>query len=276
MKPEILVYTAFTETSRNTLAYACDMAMERNYSLVLIHNYDPPLNYSADPVALSSINFSFGDTEEKLVAERDRALEQYPSLHIRHRLTFGTPEASARELLSEYKADFLIIGAPESEGEFWGWNDEFVNIVNSLPIPVLIVPKTVHYQTLTNIGFASDYAAPLTHAQLGFMKRILDISPAQLHIIHVSIPGKKNEEQRLQHRNALVASLTAYNPIYASIENSDVVSTIIHYIRTHGIQLLIVIPRKHGIWYSVFNQRHSKRLTRINHLPILTLHDEQS
>jgi hypothetical protein len=28
MKPEILVYTAFTETSRNTLIYACEMAME--------------------------------------------------------------------------------------------------------------------------------------------------------------------------------------------------------------------------------------------------------
>jgi hypothetical protein len=276
MKPEILVYTAFTETSRNTLVYACDMALDREYALVLIHNYDPPLNYSADPLALSSINFSFSDTEEKLKEERDWALTQYPSLQIGHRLTFGTPAESAKELLSTYKVDFLVIGAPESEGEFWGWNDEFVNIINSLPIPVLIIPKMVRYQTLTNIGFASDYAAPLTNAQLSFIKRILDIAPTQLHIIHVSIPGKKNEEQRLKHRNTLEASLTAYNPVYASIENTDVVATIINYVRTHSIQLLIVIPRKHGIWYSVFNQRHSKRLTRINHLPILTLHDEHS
>jgi hypothetical protein len=273
MKPEILVYTAFTETSRNALTYACELAMDRDYALVLIHNYDPPLSYAADPLAFSSINFSFSDTEEKLKEEREWAALRYPDLKISYRLTFGTPLNSLKELLSEYAIDFLIVGAPESQGEFWGWNDEFVDIISSLPIPVLIIPKTVHYQTLTHIGFASDYAAVLTTDQLTFIKRIMDSGPAQLHIIHVNVPGKKNEEQRIKHRTALEASLAEYNPVYASIENADVVATIINYIRNFSIQMLIVIPRKHGIWYSVFNQRHSKRLTRINHLPILTLKD---
>lgn len=102
----------------------------------------------------------------------------------------------------------------------------------------------------------------------------MDSGPAQLHIIHVNIPGRKNEDQRLKHRAALETDLAAYAPVYASIENTDVVATIINYIVKCSIQLLIVIPRKHGIWYSVFNQRYSKRLTRINHLPILTLRDE--
>lgn len=273
MKPEILVYTAFTETSRNALTYACELAKERDYSLVLIHNYDPPLSYAADPMAFSSINFSFSDTEETLKGEREWAMLHYPDLQINHRLTFGTPLHSLEELRSEYAIEFMIVGAPESQGEFWGWNDEFVDIINALPIPVLIIPKTVQYQTFTHIGFASDYAAMLTDDQLSFIKRVMDAGPAQLHIIHVNVPGKKNEEQRVKHRAALETSLAEYNPIYASIENADVVATIINYIRNFSIQMLIVIPRKHGIWYSIFNQRHSKRLTRINHLPILTLKD---
>ncbi len=32
MKPEILVYTAFTETSHNALQYACEMARDRDYT----------------------------------------------------------------------------------------------------------------------------------------------------------------------------------------------------------------------------------------------------
>jgi hypothetical protein len=230
-------------------------------------------NYAEDPLAFSSINFSFSDTEEKLKEEMNWAVSHYPGLKITYRLTFGTPLHSAKELLSTYTIDFLIVGAPESQGEFWGWNDEFVDIINDIPIPVLIIPKTVRYQTLTHIGFASDYAAMLTDAQLAFIKRIMDSIPAQLHIIHVNVPGKKNEEQRLKHRTVLETALAAYKPVYASIENADVVATIINYIRNFSIQMLIVIPRKHGIWYSVFNQRYSKRLTRINHLPILTLKD---
>jgi hypothetical protein len=98
----------------------------------------------------------------------------------------------------------------------------------------------------------------LTEAQLTFIKRIMDSEPLRLHIIHVNVPGKKNEEQRLKHRAALELALADYKPIYASIENADVVATIINYIRSFSIQMLIVLPRKHGIWYCVFNQRHSK------------------
>lgn len=273
MKPQILVYTAFTETSRNALQYACEMAGDRGYTLMLVHNYDPPMNYAADAVAFSSINVSMGHTEEKLKEETLWASRQFPGLAISHQLTFGAPLTSAIELLEEYKIDFLIVGAPESQGEFWGWNDVFVDTINHLPVPTLIIPRTVRYQTIVNIGFASDYAQPLQRGQLDFIRRILDAAPAQLHIIHVSVPGKGDAAIRQQHRAALEQELNTYHPVYASIENTDVVATIIHYINTHAIQLLIVIPHRHGIWYSIFNQRHSKRLTRINHLPIIALQD---
>ncbi|WP_118973019.1 universal stress protein [Taibaiella koreensis] len=273
MKPEILVFTAFTETSRNALQYACAMAKDRDYSLVLTHTYDPPLNYAADALAFSSIHLSMEHTEEKLKAEADWAREQYPGLQIAAKLTFGNPVDCLNELLGEYHIDFLIVGAPQSQGEFWGWNDVFVDIINQLPIPVLIIPRSVTYQGITHIGFASDYANPLQQQQLDFIKRVLDAGPAQLHIIHVSVPDKRNDQKRQEHRNILEQRLRDYSPVYASIENTDVVATIIRYIRAHDIQLLIVIPHRHGIWYSIFNQRHSRRLTRINHLPILALHD---
>ncbi|WP_118951798.1 universal stress protein [Taibaiella helva] len=273
MKPEILVFTAFTETSRNALEYACAMAKDRDYSLVLTHTYDPPLNYAADALAFSSIHSSMEHTEDRLQAEADWAREQFPDLQLVHKLTFGKPADCMNELLGEYRIDFLIVGAPQSNGEFWGWNDEFVDTINQLPIPVLIIPRSVRYQQIAHIGFASDYAKPLLPQQLDFMKRVLDAGPAQLHIIHVSVPDKKNDLKRQEHRNMLEGMLQDYQPVYASIENTDVVATIIRYIRAHDIQLLIVIPHRHGIWYSIFNQVHSRRLTRINHLPILALPD---
>lgn len=272
-KPEILVYTAFTDTSRNALQYACEMAADRHYSLTIVHNYDPPLNYAADALAFSSINVSMEHTEERLKQEADWVREQFPALAVAHKLTFGEPAAAAKELLLESPVDFLVVGAPESQGEFWGWNSDFVDIINQLPIPVLIIPKNVRYQAISNIGFACDYAEPLQPYQLDFIRRIMNENRTQLHIIHVSIPGKGNEKRRERHRHSLEEHLNPFRPVYASIENADVVATIIQYIKSNNIQLLIVIPRRHGIWYSIFNQRYSRRLTRINHLPIIALQD---
>lgn len=273
MKPEILVYTAFTETSRNALEYACRMALDRGFSLLLAHNYDPPLNYAADAVAFSAIHESFDGTEEKIKGEIEWAVSSFPDINIRYRLTFGRRADAVKEVFSEYKIDFMIVGAPESEGEFWGWNDDFVDTINSMPVPALIIPRTVTYQAITQVGFASDYARPLSKEQLDFIKRIIHEGPAQLHIIHVSVPQLTDKDKRLKHRADLEQELTAYKPVYASIENTDVVATIIRYVQEWSIQLLIVIPRRHGIWYSIFNQRHSRRLTRINHLPIITLQE---
>jgi len=273
MKPQILVYTAFTENSRNALEYACELSLDRNYALVLIHNFDAPLNYSADALAFGSIDENIKNTEEKLVAEMDWAISAYPDISIIHRLTYGTKENAIKDLMEEYDPEFLIVGAPESEGEFWGWNDNFVDILHLIPIPTLIIPKTVSYSAITNIGFACDYFSPLTTAQLDFIKNLMQIEHVQLHIIHVNVPNKKNEDQRLLHKQQLEQDLAEYDPIYVSIENSDVVATIINYVRQHDIQLLLAIPRRHGMWYSIFNQRHTKRLTRINNLPIVTLKD---
>jgi hypothetical protein len=273
MKQEILVYTAFTETSRNTLQYACALALARNYAIILVHNFDAPLNYSADALAFGSIDENIQQTEEKLREEKEWAAQTYPNLSIIHRLTYGSKENAMKELMPDYKLEFLIVGAPESQGEFWGWNDDFLDILNRMPIPTLIIPKTVSYQPIANIGFACDYSSPLKAAQLKFIRNLTQLEGVQLHIIHVSVPNKKNEDQRILHRQLLEMELASSHPIYVSIENSDVVASIINYIREHAIQLLMVIPHRHGMWYSIFNQRHTKRLTRINHLPIVTLNE---
>jgi hypothetical protein len=172
MKPEILVYTAFTDTSRNALQYACALSSERNYTIILIHNFDAPLNYTADALAFGSIEENIQNTEEKLVAEKEWAVNNYPEISIIHRLTYGTKENALKDLMEEYDPEFLIVGAPESQGEFWGWNDSFIDILHLVPIPTLIIPKTVSYKAITNIGFACDYFSPLTSTQLVFIKNL--------------------------------------------------------------------------------------------------------
>lgn len=273
MKPAILVYTAFTAISRNTLQYACNLCRHRDFKLVLLHNYEPPFIYTADAVALSTIQTHYDHIEEKLEQELAWATFHFEDIDIESRLVNGNFVDTITELHDTFHFELLVAGAPESEGEFWGWNDTFVDAITSLPVPALIIPKHIEYEALVNVGFACNYAQPLTPKQLRFIKKAIDIYQVSLHVIHVNVPDKKNEAKRLAFKAQLEVSLSEYQPVYASVENTDVVATIINYVRQNNIQLLIVIPHKHGIWYNIFNQNHTRLLTRINHLPILAMQD---
>jgi|GEM_PF-1608413 len=273
MKPRILVYTRFTEISRNALRYAAEMALDRGYDLLLVHNYDLPLSYAADPIAFASIHPDVARAEAQLKEEADRAAEAFPGLQIAYRLTYGSKPDAVGELLSESGFRFIVSGAPESQGEFWGWNDEFVDLITGMPIPVLIIPQRVSYARIRHIAFASDYLRPMHAKQTGFIRQLLQEQDTVLHIIHVSVPGRQDQAQRLQHKSALEEQLKEFSPIYVSIENNDVVASIITYIQQHHIELLVVIPHRHGIWHNIFSQRHTRRLTRINYLPIIALQD---
>lgn len=273
MKPAILVYTAFTAISRNTLQYACNLCRHRDFKLVLLHNYEPPFTYTADAIALSTIQTHYEHIEEKLEQELDWAMSHFEDLDIESRLVNGNFAETITELHNAFDFELLIVGAPESNGEFWGWNDDFVDAITSLPVPALIIPKHIQYEALVNVGFACNYAQPLTRKQQRFIQKAIDIYQVHLHVIHVDVPDKKNEARRLEFKAQLEDALSDHHPVYASIENTDVVATIINYVRQNDIQLLIVIPHKHGIWYNIFNQNHTRLLTRINHLPILAMQD---
>ncbi|MFT4060794.1 MAG: universal stress protein [Edaphocola sp.] len=276
MKQYILVYTRFTAISRNAVEYGCALAADRNYSVVLVHNYTPEMSYAADAIALASMQYGIADAEEQLVAEHERAKTLFPSVDVQYLLTVGQYADAVQAAMDKYPIHFLVTGAPESGGDFWAFNDTFVDVINDLPLPVLVIPMAVTYREAVNIGFACDYATPLDSKQIKFIEHLMESQAgAQLHVIHVSVPGKLKEQVRQANQEQLATALARHNPKFANIVNNEVIASIIGYVRKQNIQLLLVIPHRHGLWFNIFNQSHTRRLTRINHLPILALQDTE-
>jgi hypothetical protein len=93
-----------------------------------------------------------------------------------------------------------------------------------------------------------------------------------LHIVYVSSeaikPGSKEaENERLVH-----SKLDHLAPVFHTLLESQVVGAIGRFVEEKKIQLLLVIPMRHGVWENLFYKSYTKELARLNKLPIMAQH----
>lgn len=67
--------------------------------------------------------------------------------------------------------------------------------------------------------------------------------------------------------------LAHLNPKYKFIPNTSIEDGIESYVKHHQIDLLIVVPKKHGFFHRLFLESTTKNLVLHAHLPVLSIHE---
>jgi len=271
MKKTIIVTTDFTDSSRNALSYACEMAADSSYKLLLVHVYTMPANYASDGVALAAVKEAFDTAEDKLTDEMEWVLKTYPLVTIEGKATIGGLVASLTDLIQEVHPEMLFMGAANDYASLWEWDSEILSALTNLPIPVLVIPKQISYTAIKKIGFACDYRNLCTPIQINFIKRLTAHTGAQLLVVHIARSKPENEEVKKKNEALLQEMLKDIQPEYYAIEDPNVIDAAAHFVKDHNLDLLMVIPHKHDIWYSIFHQSHTRQLAKLNNMPILSL-----
>lgn len=163
----------------------------------------------------------------------------------------------------------VIMGAAKDFSDLWTWDSELLDALTNLPLPVLLIPHNLPFNSIKNIGFACDYKNAIQPVHVDFIKRMIDYTHAQLHVVHITRSKPINEEVKKENEQ----QLQEIAPQYHTIEDPNVIDAVAHFVAAEKLDLLIVVPHKHGMWYSIFNQSHTKQMAKLNHLPILALHD---
>jgi len=57
-------------------------------------------------------------------------------------------------------------------------------------------------------------------------------------------------------------------------KDDDVVVGINRFVDKHGVDLLVMIPRKHSMLSSLFHESNTQRMAFHTHVPLLALHEE--
>lgn len=267
----IIVTTDFSESSRNALSYACSLAAKGDYHLLLLHIYSIPVNYTGDGIALTSVSHALSHVEDSLADELAWVNEHHPELSISYRAETGTLIECLEEQISEKAPELIVMAAASDYQDLWMWDSQLLEALTSMPVPVLIVPKHITYGALKNIAFACDYRNLCVPRQVQFIKWLTVYTGAQLHIVHITRQRPESIEVKTKNELMLQEVLQDAAPKYYAVEDPHVIDAIANFVAQQHIDMLIVVPHKHGVWHSIFSQSHTKQLAKLNHIPVMAI-----
>jgi hypothetical protein len=141
-------------------------------------------------------------------------------------------------------------------------------------VPVIIVPREATYSTIKNVMFACDFKRVVETTPVMPIRNILDATKASLHVVNVYESDKEITADKTVQQELLQSLLREYNPEFHFENNDDFIEGINHFVETHGIDLIITIPRKHKLFEGLFRERHSKKLAFHSHVPLMYVHQE--
>jgi hypothetical protein len=137
-----------------------------------------------------------------------------------------------------------------------------------LEYPVINVPPNAVYHPIKKIGLATDFK-DIYHLPVEEMKTVVRVFNASLEIAFV---GKSESELNVieTEKTLLMNRLREFKPVFRFINSENIDAGIENFAKENKIDLVLVIPRNHGLFHKSLSQQV------IYHLPVpaMTIHED--
>lgn len=268
---KIIVTTDFSDSSLNALNYACALAKENGFQILLLNIYTIPVTYTGDGVSLATVNDAMQEALDKVNDLVTDAHNNFPGVVIVGKTISGGYLESLEQQIAETKPETIIMGAAGEYSDLWLWDEDWLSALTTLPVPVLVIPPHIKYKPIKNVAFACDYKNACVPQQIHAIKQLVSATGATLNIVHVN----KDQEPVSDKQNAQFVrqAFSSINPVYHEIEGPHIIKAIAAFTVAHQIDLLVVVPHRHGLWYKLFHKSYTKQLASLNQIPVMALHE---
>jgi nucleotide-binding universal stress UspA family protein len=272
----IIVPTDFSPVAMNAMNFAADMALSINASLMLFHVYHVPVSVTDVPVVVVSTDEMKKSSEEKL-EELKRELSRITSgkikLYAESRL--GDTVDELQDVCKEVNPFAVVMGTKGSSGvEKILFGSTTLTAIRHLTWPVIVVPPGKEYgKGIEKIGFACDFKKVVESTPVQFIKQMVKEFNAELHVLNVDHESKHFTPDTPEESLMLHTLLEDLDPKYHFIDNVDVEDGINEFAEANNIDLLITIPKKHGLLEGLFKPSSTKQLVKQSHVPVMCVHE---
>jgi hypothetical protein len=268
---KIIVVTNFSDSSRNALEYACKFLQNPTTSVLLLNIFSFPGMITNDAIAIAAMSETIDNDERRLKEEYEWVRSAYPEINIKAEMVTGVFLDELYAKTVEENTRMIIMGADGHYSDLLSWDTNIVDAFIDLHIPVLIVPSTVSFRPVKKIAFAFNYYRKNLEMPVAMIKRLVHFTKAQLYVINVVSPQEVIDEKAKSYKQELQESLAELSPVYYEPGFRNIFSTIDTFTASESIDMLTVIPTRHGVWHNIFQQDHTKGLVYLNHVPVLSL-----
>lgn len=271
---KIIVVTNFSASSRNALEYACKFLHNPTTSVLLLNIFTFPAAFNNDGIAIAAMSETLLNDERKLRQEHEWVKNNYPEINIQAEMVTGVFIDELYAKAKEENTSIIIMGADGRYNELLAWDANIVDAFIDMNIPVLVVPSTISYKPIQKIAFAVNYYRKNLQMPAAMIKRLVNFTKAQLYVINVVSPNEIVDEAALSYKKIVQDDLAELSPVYYEPEFKNIFAAIDKFTAEEEIDMLLVIPTRHGLWHKVFQLDHTTGIVNLNHLPVLSLRQE--
>lgn len=268
----ILLATDFSSAANNAANYAADMALSIQADLLLLNVFEIPVSYYEIPVAMNSTQTV--EVEEKILAKVMKDLVQRTSGKVKIRTevrmgAFFEELKSVCELIKPYTVVMGSQGTTAADRLLFGGHT--VHAMQHLSWPLITVPPEVKFSSVKKICLACDLHNVLNTIPLEEIRILVNDFHSELHILNT---GKKNEfTPAMITESGFLQNLFAdLKPEYHFISSRDMDKGIIDFCEKNEIDLLVVIPKRHGLLEKLIYKSHTRELVLHSHVPVMAIH----
>ncbi|MCZ2223998.1 MAG: universal stress protein [Chitinophagales bacterium] len=270
----ILLPTDFSVTSTNAGLYAVALANQIGAKRIVVY-------HSYDAVSASE---PFKDYTQKIVTEPFRQksaaqINEYvaflsskssPNVEIEAYHSHADLSEALHDLVKKTNAELIIMGITgggKIKEALIGSHS--ISVAKKSDIPVIIVPTEYSYTPVEDILFVSDLKNVEETTPVDSITDFLKVTKAKLHILHVTDNPEKaaTSEGKLK----LEKLFESHKPDFHFMNNPDFVGAVDFFVKDRKIEVVIVVPKKHGLLESIFSISYTKTLAFRGKTPLMAV-----
>jgi nucleotide-binding universal stress UspA family protein len=268
----ILVATDFSPAASNAVNYAVDMAVSIHADLVLLHVIQVPVSYSDIPVVITQEEL-LRNTENEMGGLKEK-LEWYTKgkLNIQTEVRMGGFFHELKDFCEKILPYTVVMGSQgTTAAERLLLGGHTIHTMKHLSWPLITVPPDAKFSNVKKIGLACDFDHVVETTPIDEIRMLVTDFNAELHVLNT---GKEQvfDPNVVFESGQLQEMLENLNPQYHFITHENADAGIMDFAEKNGIDLLLVLPKRHSLMDSLIHRSHSKQLILHSHVPVMALH----
>lgn len=271
----ILLPSDFSATATNAGSYALELSKQLGTKkIVVYHSYqtfdatEPMQDYGQVIDTETGRQESAASLNTFIAALRSKASE---GLEIEAYHSYAELTAAVDEVAKTTGAQLVVMGITgggKLKETVIGSNS--VTVAKNGNTPVIIVPTDTSYNKIETVLLVSDLKDIEETTPASAIKSVLDSTNAKLLVLNIT--ANPDEAAASNEKHKLDEIFQAYNPAYSFVTNSNFEDAVDGFVAEKGIDLVIVVPKKHGIFDSIFSTNHTKTLAFHSKVPLMAAH----
>ncbi|MBC9931405.1 universal stress protein [Chitinophaga qingshengii] len=274
----ILVPTDFSDTAYNAANYALALATQLKVDrIVLYHAYElivpiPDVPTSIPMVNPDDLRIASLEGLDKMQKELSPVAPEGISIVTRADNTLLA--ATINDVAKEEEVSLIVMGitgGSKMEEILVGSNT--IDVVKHTTCPVLIIPGKATFKGIKKVVFACDLRQVADTTPIAPLKKLLDAFHAEIHVINIDHESKHFSTDTPFETLMLDTLLEGYQPQYHFVDNPDIIQGITEFAEGLEADLILTIPKKHGLFERIFKRSNTTKLAYQTHIPLLTIHE---